>query len=134
MRYVKSSLPRPSDGLQAKWVNIVVPDQSLTLKDILERFTRGEAMPIARDEQFGGNEDLDDPLNFDLEKLVKADMTERDEVAQKIKEMRVQAEREEKERGRKEAEHKAKAKAAAEEKRIADEVEKRTKGRTGPSQ
>lgn len=56
----------------------VVPNQSMSLKEILQRFVRREALPVARqgiyEERFG-----------DLEKLSKADITEQLERVEEIK-------------------------------------------------
>lgn len=56
----------------------VVPNQSMSLKEILQRFVRREALPVARqgiyEERFG-----------DLEKLSKADITEQLERVAELK-------------------------------------------------
>lgn len=127
MIYRKSRIPLPSKGLVNTAKKIVVPDQSMSLQEILTRFTRGEPLAVAHPEAYGGNEDLEDELNLDLEKVAKSDLTERDELAEKIRGIRDEHEKAEKTAKQKKAEAQAKAKAEADEKRILDEVEKRTK-------
>lgn len=57
---------------------ITVPKQSLTLRQIIERFTRKEALPIEKEgfysDQYG-----------DLEKLLKKDITVRHEYVEKMR-------------------------------------------------
>lgn len=59
--------------------SVTVPDQSLSLMTIIKRFTRGESLPIEKagiyETRFG-----------DLEKLQHADLTEKFEKVNEIKE------------------------------------------------
>lgn len=59
---------------------IVVPNQSLSLEEILDRFTRGEPLPIGKD--FNYDEEGDD----DLEKVAAGDLVDREEYVEKLKE------------------------------------------------
>jgi len=70
---------RPSKGQSFVGVKrCVVPNQSMTLQEILRRFVKREELPIARkgmyEERFG-----------DLEKLSKADITVQMEEVERIK-------------------------------------------------
>lgn len=56
--------------------DMVVPDQGMSLREILDRFVRNEPLPVDMGGQFG-NEDLDNPLNIDLEKMARADLTDK---------------------------------------------------------
>lgn len=72
---------RPRKGQSFKGVKkFVVPNQSMTLQEILRRFIRKESLPVAKDgiyeERFG-----------DLEKLAKKDITEQFEVVEELKEV-----------------------------------------------
>lgn len=81
---------------------IVVPDQSMTLKEILRRFVRRESLPVEHNgiyaEGFG-----------DLEKMVHEDFVEQEE---RINELRKKVE-DGKAKSRKEVDAKAKAKSEA---------------------
>ncbi|MEM2002456.1 MAG: hypothetical protein QXT77_07425 [Candidatus Methanomethylicaceae archaeon] len=127
MIFRATSIPKPAAGFRITDKTQVVPDKSLTLVEILKRFTRGEALPLGHTVNYGGDEDLDNPLNVDLEKVAFADLTEKDELKQQIEAVQAKHKEEEAVKAKKTAEAKAKAKAEAEEKRIQDEVEKRTK-------
>lgn len=63
---------------------IMVPNQSLTLRDIIQRFIRKESMPIGRDGIY--NETLGD-----LEKIAREDITERHERADALRQTRTAA-------------------------------------------
>lgn len=60
----------------SKVVDMTVPDQSLSLQEILERFVRNEPLPIGKGGEYDDDADLDNPLSIDLEKIARADMTE----------------------------------------------------------
>lgn len=51
---------------------LVVPNQSLSLQDIIERFTRGEAVPVGNDVNFHDSDD-------DIEKIRHMDLVDREE-------------------------------------------------------
>lgn len=100
---------------------LVVPNQSLSLKQILQRFVRREQLPILREgvyeERFG-----------DLEKMARMDMVDRAEIADDLREKIAGFERREKEREEKEKATKAKADADA----MEAEIQKRVKEQTAP--
>lgn len=70
---------RPIDTESFKGVKIVVvPNQSMTLHEIIQRFTRKESLPIEKEGQYA--EDLGD-----LEKLQRQDITIRHERADEVR-------------------------------------------------
>lgn len=79
MRYKSIAFPTPSKGVTYEGVKkSVVPNQALTLQQILERFTRGEAVNVARDGNYHDGED-------DLEKMSHLDLVDKEEYIQKLK-------------------------------------------------
>lgn len=78
MKKLKSAYggPRYAGQDYSNVVDLTIPDQSLSLQDILERFTRNETLPVDMGGEFG-DEDFDNPLNVDLEKMGRADLTEK---------------------------------------------------------
>lgn len=77
MNYRSISFPEPFKGQKTDRELLVVPNQSLSLQEILQRFTRNEALPIGKDVQFHESED-------DLEKLAHMDLVDKAEFAQKM--------------------------------------------------
>lgn len=90
--------PRPIwPGLDlSKQEVLVVPDQSLSIQEILDRFTIGEELPIGRGVQYGEDEDMDNPLNVDLEKMADADLVDKAEYTEKLREVQRRYEKQEK--------------------------------------
>jgi hypothetical protein len=71
MQYRKEAIPAEAQGLSfAGVVDQTVPDQSMSLHEILERFTRGEpvavGMPVHDDEE----------SDIDIDKLSRLDLTD----------------------------------------------------------
>lgn len=68
----------------------VLPDQSLSLKEILQRFVRHEALPVGRNMTYGSENyidpESDSELNIDVEKARYWDMTEKAEFKARVKE------------------------------------------------
>lgn len=84
MKVVKHAYPPPSEGIDySKEVDQVVPDQSLSLEEILHRFTRGESLPVGMETQDGYEDE--NPLNIDLEKLANSDLVDKEEFIGKLK-------------------------------------------------
>lgn len=82
MKFNSISLPDPSKGMDySKVKSQVVPNQSMSLAEILARFTRGEPLAVGQPVEYGQQEDVVDynPLHADLEKIAHADLTEKDE-------------------------------------------------------
>lgn len=89
MEFKSNAIPGASKGIRIKGKSQVVPNQSLSLKEILERFTRNEPLPVGHD--VSSDEDGDE----DLEKLKHADLVDKFEYIDKLK--AVQKEHQEKE-------------------------------------
>lgn len=93
---------------------MVVPDQSLTLEEILRRFTRGEPLEIGRTDGV-----YDDEGEDDLEKVQHMDLVDREEFVDRLKETKKQFEKQEKQRAKDE---KARLDKLAVEKLAADKL------------
>lgn len=91
MEFKSIATPRPWEGVSIVGKKIVVPDMSLTLTEILDRFTRGEPLEIGQDASYHESED-------DLEKIAHWDLVDRQEYIDKMKGVQARYEREEKAR------------------------------------
>lgn len=125
-RFKGKAIPGVSPGYDCTHqVKEVVPDQSMSLREILERFTRGEAVPIGKEGTFDDHADSDDSI--DLEKIAKADLVDREEYHAKLQETKNAYEKQEKAKSAKAAKL-AKEKAEAEYKAAVEkEVQERLK-------
>lgn len=66
-----------------KGVSMTVPDESLTVKEILERFRRGQPLSIhTRDTLYDPDSNFD---SQDLEEVSRMDITDRSELAQELR-------------------------------------------------
>lgn len=131
MKYRSIAIPSPSMGADfSKEVDQVVPDQSLSLKQILDRFTRGEPVPVGRETTYG-SEGEEDVLDYDLEKLKHSDLTEREEVIESLREKRSQFEEREKQKAKAQKAAADKAAKLADEKRIRIAARKLAKQSSG---
>lgn len=95
------SIATPAQGKGQSFVGVkkaVVPNQAMSLQEILERFTRGEPLEIGRGE--GQYDDGPD----DLEKLSHMDLVDKAEYVDRLKQTSKQFEKQEKEKARKEKE------------------------------
>lgn len=79
MKFKSYAFPAPSVGVVSDGKKIVVPNQSMSLQEILERFTREEKLPIGKEINYHESED-------DLEKVAKGDLVDREEFAEKMRE------------------------------------------------
>lgn len=57
----------------------VVPNQSMTLHEIIRRFIKREALPVSHEGTY------EDRYDYDLEKLANEDLTVKDEVLQEFR-------------------------------------------------
>lgn len=90
--------PKPAKGQDYRGVKVLtVPNQAMTLEEILTRFVRGEALNIGREVNYYDSDD-------DLEKVAKGDLTERDEFVEKQRDIQKRWEKQEKEKAKKVAE------------------------------
>lgn len=122
---IVSPSPRPASRDWTKVEKLTVPDQSLSLQDILERFTRKEALPIGKEVSYNDEVEIDSPFAVDLEKLAKADIIDKNEAVAQWKEVSQTYEREQKAREAQQKKAAEKAAKEAEESRIQKEVEAR---------
>lgn len=129
---VASPLPKSSRTDWSKKVKLTVPDQALSLQDIIDRFTRKEPLPVGHSVSWGDDIDIDSPLAVDLEKLLKSDIVDQKEHADRWKEITDRYKVEDQERNRKKAVAAAKKKAEEQEaeiqRRVAEKVNQRSSG------
>lgn len=80
-----------SEALSFKGVEeLTVPNQAMSLQEILERFTRKERLPVGKDVVF-----YDEQYDVDIEKLSRMDLAERDEFLQFQRSVKARYERQE---------------------------------------
>lgn len=78
MKFKCISLPDPSSGQSYKGEKkVVVPNQALSLQEILERFSRNEEVPVGKDASYDDGDD-------DLEKVAHMDLVDREEYVDKL--------------------------------------------------
>lgn len=112
MKFKSYASPAVWPGVKIDGPKIVVPDQAMSLHEILERFTRNEELPIGKDVQYHESDD-------DLEKISHMDLVDRAEYVQKLQETQKmykaqEAKKDKAEKDRLLAEAKAEAKKEAE--------------------
>jgi len=118
IKFKSVAYPKPSEGVSYKdVVDQVVPDDSMSLQEILERFTRREELPIGRPHSFG-NPEVERVLDVDLEKVQFADLTEKEEFRQTVAKVRETYNKQMAEKAANDKKKAAEAAKAAEEKRI----------------
>lgn len=76
MKYISKAIPGVALGIKTTGKSLVVPNQALSLQEILARFTRGEPLAIGREGQYHESED-------DLEKISRMDPVDQEEFRQK---------------------------------------------------
>lgn len=107
MKYRAVTIPGRSKGISFKDIpKVVKPNDALSLEEILERFTRGEALDIGKDPRYHDSD-------LDLEKLRGLDPVEREEIIEGLSTVQATFHRQEEER--------KKAAVAAEVQRLAAE-------------
>lgn len=79
MKFKSYATPAVSVGVLTRAKKIVVPNQAMSIHEILERFTRNEQLPIGKDVQYHESED-------DLEKISHMDLVDRAEYVEKLQE------------------------------------------------
>lgn len=115
MQYKSIAVPAPSEGHKPLKLKLTVPNQSMSLQEILERFTRGEPLPIGQQIEYHESDD-------DLEKLKTMDLVDREEFIDKLKKTQKdfeQQERKKAEKQQRQAVEKAKAELLAEQQKQA---------------
>ena len=119
MKWRSISRPDPAPGQTITEPSIVQPNQSMSLQEILERFTRGEELAVGKDVQYHESDD-------DLEKVANMDLVDKQEFAEKLAETQRKYAAQEKRREKAERD-KIVAEAA---KKLADE--QKAKEKTAP--
>lgn len=94
-KYKSIASPEPAKGFVTTEKKMVVPNQSMSLEEILSRFTRGEPLEIGRDGAF--DEEGDD----DLEKVSHMDLVDKEEYVDKLKQTKKRYDAQEKARAKK---------------------------------
>lgn len=112
MIYVSKALPDIAP-IKIPGKVLTVPNQNMSLKEILTRFTRNEALPIGKDQTFHEGE-------YDLEKVKASDLVDKAEFIDKMKETQSAYKKQEL--------AKEKAARAAAQKKIEDEERKKREG------
>lgn len=107
---MKQILARPnvSQGLKIGGKKQVVPNQALSLAEIIERFSRNEVLPIGRETSYDDGDD-------DLEKVAQSDLVDRAEFSKKMEDIKTKYEAQEK------------RKKAAQAKKLAEEAKEQAK-------
>lgn len=108
MKFKSICSPSMDPGIRISGKKAVVPDQAMSLQEILTRFTRNEQLPIGKNAQY-------DDGDHDLEKVQHGDLVDRAEFVEEMREIHKSYDRQEK----------AKAKAARE--KIAAELKAEVK-------
>lgn len=125
IEFKAKSWPAPTVG-QAKWPNkITVPDQSMSLKEILERFVRENRNPISQDSFSSDEQDAGKMLDHgrDLEKMPYMDLVEKDDVIAEAKKIQERFQLEDRNRRKKRWDDRMKAEVDA---RVAERMAKQT--------
>lgn len=132
MKFKSVACPAPSVGADySNEEDILVPDQGLSLREILERFTRGESLPVGQPTEYGEDEDFDNPMNVDLEKAANMDLVEKQEFVERLQDYQTRYDAQEKRKEKDALEASEKAKKLAEEKRIRIAAKKLAKRSSG---
>lgn len=105
MKFKSLAFPFPSEGVKPSGKNLFVPNQSLSLEEIISRFTRGEALAIGRETSYHESDD-------DLEKVSTMDLVDKEEYVNKLKETQKEYDKQEK-RKKSKLEEKLRAEALA---------------------
>lgn len=75
IQFKTRAIPEPSEGLDLSGEELLtVPDQAMSLQEILDRFTRKESLPIATDGLY--ENDTDDVGEIDLGKFHAMDIVD----------------------------------------------------------
>lgn len=123
MEFKSRSCPGMSVGIKVEGEELVVPNQALSLRQILDRFTRQQALPIGKDGNYDEGED-------DLEKLRHMDLVDKEEYIDRLKQTQIKYGKQEEARKRREYDEAQKkvyeqaARDLAEKEKLADPAKK----------
>lgn len=127
MKFKSRANPVVGKGLLIEAPKMTVPDQAYSLKEILERFTRNEALPIGKQAFDGAEGASDEQLldrGVDMEKLRVSDLTEKDEYIANEKALQERYNAQERAKAAKKAEAAKAAERAEIEAQLRKELEK----------
>lgn len=100
-RFRSIAWPKPSSGTKVVGVSMTLPDQSMSLATILDKFVRNEPLDVhmhGEASRFANVDDFDNPLNIDYEKLQHADLVEKAEFSDYLSSVKAKFDAEEKSR------------------------------------
>lgn len=80
MKFKSKAWPEVSAGSKTLEKKAVVPNMTMSLQEIIDRFTRGEPLEIGRDGNYSDGDD-------DLEKVGHMDLVDRDEFIERQREI-----------------------------------------------
>lgn len=116
MKFKSVSIPGPSKGSRTSAEKLVVPNQSMSLLEILTRFTRGEQLPVGKDVVYHESDE-------DIEKLKHMDLVDRAEYIEKLEQTKKTYEKQERDKEKAEREKIRKSLEESERQRL--ELEKK---------
>lgn len=80
-RNISNYVPLAKEQERGGGVIMTVPDDSLSMRDILDKFSKGMDPSVSRDVTYDGDANFDSP---DLEKLRDSDLVDREEYASEL--------------------------------------------------
>lgn len=110
MKFKSKAWPAEAAGTPILGKSLMVPDQSMSLAEIIRRFVRGEALAIGKQVEYGDT-------GYDLEKVSHMDMVDKAEFIEEQKDIQRQYDAQDKRRRkaeRQKLEDEARAKIEAE--------------------
>lgn len=112
MKFKGIAIPKPTEGVSFfDVVNQTVPNQSMSLEEILRRFSRGEPVPVGQEVNYSDSD-------VDLEKLKNLDLVDREEYINSLNEVKKKFELQEKRKAEAEKVKAAEREKALQEKKI----------------
>lgn len=85
IKFKSVSWPKFAQGADYKAVKrVTVPNQAMSLHEILTRFTRGEEIPVGQPVAYSEVDDIAESLNVDIEKIKYYDLVDRAEFSEKL--------------------------------------------------
>lgn len=97
MKFKSKSIPALWKGIVNQGKLLVVPNQSMSLQEILTRFTRGEVLTVGKEIAYHESDD-------DLEKVSHLDLVDKEEYIDKLKQTQSEYKKQERKKADKEKE------------------------------
>lgn len=116
MKFVSVASPKPAIGCKTGGIKLTVPNQAMSLEEILERFVRGEPVNVGKDPVYDDGDE-------DLEKLSHMDLVDKAEYVERLKDTQKAYKKQEADKVKAEKER-LKAEAIAEAKKEAEKAAK----------